>query len=89
MDKVYKYDGEFTDTDRDLLFSENPDAGLAVVYVEHTCGREFVGGRMQWIDRNVTKAVPFATWKGAENYIGFLNSQANRSISDLRIEYGD
>ena len=87
MEKVYKYGREFTDTDRDILFSENPDAGLAVVYVEHICGREFVDGRMLWIDRDVTKAVPFATWKGAENYIGFLNSRANRSISDIRIEY--
>lgn len=90
MEKIYTFDGEnVSENDMMKVFSENPDCGMAVVYTERTGGRELVNGRMRWIDRVQTKVVPFASRKPALDYIGFLRSQTNRSISDIYIEVSD
>lgn len=90
MDNFYTFDGEnVSEDDLKRVFSENPDCGMAVVYTERTGGRELVNGRMTWIDRVQTKVIPFAKRKPALDYIGFLRSQTNRSISDMHIEVAD
>jgi hypothetical protein len=90
MEKIYTFDGEnISEDDIRKVFSENPDCGMAVVYTERTGGRELVNGRMTWIDLVQTKVVPFASRNPAFDYIGFLGSQTNRSISDIHIEVAD
>lgn len=90
MEKIYNFDGEnISEDDIRKVFSENPDCGMAVVYTERTGGRELVNGRMTWIDRVQTKMVPFRDRKPAFDYIAFLGSQTNRSISDIYIKVAD
>lgn len=90
MEKIYTFDGEnVSENDMMKVFSENPDCGMAVVYTERTGGRELVNGRMTWIDRVQTKVLPFSNRKPALDYIRFLGSQTNRSISDIHIEVAD
>lgn len=86
MSKIYAYDSsEFTDEKIGDVFAENGDATIAVIYTEYIGGREPRNGRMVWVDRKLTKVVPFRKFREADDYIRFLRSQTNRSISDIMI----
>lgn len=90
MIKIYTFNkGEYTESEHDRIFKENPDAGLAVVYTEHKSSRVPSGNRMVWVDTVLTKVAMFSNFSSAQDYIRFLDSQPNRSISDLYIEDRD